>query len=406
MCGFETDFAFFLIYLKYGQDIPPPMAEEQVTQPNAEEKKASIPKMIAGATIALAIGIAMMYFGLFNQCCGLGYLMIACVALYVPKFFGMNKMQHLIILGVVFFLVLTLLGAFVVSKPMFKDNSDVAAFDDNGFSNVTITYDNGTADIQVSYTGTSTDLKACFYQVQSVTYQMITKTKGENFEHPLEPTTTPGVYRIHEPVEAPAGFVYLLEFHYTDGTEEKSTSYVYFTGAASDSEITNFCLLYNAYTSGIVIIIFFLMLVLTTIMRRNLEKTRARMEAEGRLYPQGYGRCKECGSIVLPGETCCRKCGAYIDVPDELRHRKVDMVQCSECGAEIPEDAKVCPKCGANFDEEEEVVYVENAQPAKEIELVQCSECGEMIPETAEVCPKCGATFDEEEEIVVEEKKE
>ena len=135
---------------------------------------------------------------------------------------------------------------------------------------------------------------------------------------------------------------------------------------ASDSDIQKFCIIYNGYTCGIIILLFFLMMVLTAWSRKNLEKTRARMEAEGRLYPQGYGRCKECGSIILPGETCCRKCGAYIDVPDELRHKKVDMVECSECGAEIPEDAKVCPKCGAVFDEEEEIVYVEAEKKEEE----------------------------------------
>ncbi|MCL2143158.1 MAG: hypothetical protein FWH44_02740, partial [Methanomassiliicoccaceae archaeon] len=89
------------------------------------------------------------------------------------------------------------------------------------------------------------------------------------------------------------------------------------------------------YLVGIIlnlVLSFVLLVVLVWWMRRNLERTRARLEAEGRLYPQGYGRCKRCGSLVLPGEVCCRKCGEYIDVPEEMRVKKVNYFECSECG--------------------------------------------------------------------------
>ena len=93
--------------------------------------------------------------------------------------------------------------------------------------------------------------------------------------------------------------------------------------------------------------------LLTWWMRQNLERTRARLEAEGRLYPQGYGRCKRCGSLVLPGEIICRKCGEYVDVPEEMRVKKVNYFECSECGREVPPDAGVCPYCGEAFEEDE-----------------------------------------------------
>ena len=97
---------------------------------------------------------------------------------------------------------------------------------------------------------------------------------------------------------------------------------------------------------------FLILALLTWWMRRNLERVRARMEAEGRLYPQGYGRCKRCGSLVLPGEAMCRKCGEYVDVPEEMRVKKVSYFECSECGREVPQDAGVCPYCGEAFDDE------------------------------------------------------
>jgi RNA polymerase subunit RPABC4/transcription elongation factor Spt4 len=97
---------------------------------------------------------------------------------------------------------------------------------------------------------------------------------------------------------------------------------------------------------------FLVLVVLTWWLRKNLERTRARLEAEGRLYPQGYGRCKRCGALVLPGEVMCRKCGEYIDVPEEMRVKKVNYFECSECGREVDKDAGVCPFCGEAFEDD------------------------------------------------------
>jgi len=105
----------------------------------------------------------------------------------------------------------------------------------------------------------------------------------------------------------------------------------------------------------VILVLPFLLISLITIwMRKNLEKARERLEKEGRLYPQGYGRCKRCGTVVLPGEISCRRCGEYIDVPEELRVKKVNYFECSECKREVPEDAGVCPYCGEVFEDDGE----------------------------------------------------
>ena len=353
------------------------MEQQQIPETNFQKFLKTKPAMVIGAFISLGLGILLMWLGLFQQCCNLGYLLIACVALYIPKMFGMTKTQYLAVFGVVFFLVLTVMGAMVFSKPMFENGSDIDGYNSDGFSNVTITSTDAGVEISVTYTGDAADkLNVNLYQVKLVTYTLINKTSHDDACKELtrvgETTTYTATYD-----DVPKEFIYQVNFERVNGEDTTTSASVYYLGKATDSDITKFCWMGNGYTCAWMAVIFFIMLILTTIMRKNLEKTRARMEAEGRLYPQGYGRCKECGSIILPGETCCRKCGAFIEVPDELRHKKVDMVECSECGAEIPEDAKVCPKCGAVFDEEEEVIYVDSEAKVEDVP----EEKSEDVPE-------------------------
>ena len=356
------------------------MEQQQIPESNLQKFMKTKPAMVIGAVLSIGIGILLMWLGWFQECCNLGYLLIACVALYIPKIFGMTKTQYLAIFGVLFFLVLIAMGALVFSKPMFENGSDVDDYDSDGFSHVTIATVGDGAQITVTYTGDAADkLNVHLYQVQFVTYTMIHKTNDDVSTQQLN--LKEGETNVYTATfsDVSTEYIYQLNFETVNGEDVNTSASVYYI--APDSDVDKFCWVYNAYTCVWIAAIFYIMLVLTAIMRKNLEKTRARMEAEGRLYPQGYGRCKECGSIVLPGETCCRKCGAFIEVPDELRHRKVDMVECSECGAEIPEDAKVCPKCGAVFDEEEEVVYVDSEAKVEDVS----EEPTEDVPEDAKV---------------------
>ena len=147
----------------------------------------------------------------------------------------------------------------------------------------------------------------------------------------------------------------------------------------------------TAYTVAFALVIYFMILIFSTVMRRSAEKSRKKMEAEGRLYPQGYGRCKKCGAMVLPGEINCRKCGTYIDVPEELRAKKKDFFQCTECGAEVPSDADVCPKCGAKFEgSETEIVHEDGSVEVTEDDSNICPGCNNPVPPGAEWCPRCG----------------
>ncbi|MCL1810893.1 MAG: zinc ribbon domain-containing protein, partial [Methanomassiliicoccaceae archaeon] len=177
--------------------------------------------------------------------------------------------------------------------------------------------------------------------------------------------------------------------------DRDSATYTRFLTDAFDGDVTSLCL-YGCLISTVYVMIIFLMIMLfSNFMRGRMERTRERMEQEGRLYPQGYGKCEECGAIVLPGEVNCRKCGAYIDRPEEMKPNKKDFFECSECGAEVPSDARRCPKCGAEFDEEEsEVVHADGSVETTK-ETFVCRECGAENSAASTFCTKCGAKFNE-----------
>ncbi len=181
-----------------------------------------------------------------------------------------------------------------------------------------------------------------------------------------------------------------------DGKIDTSTmSYSTLSGFNFTGNTTSYTLTGAAYVCAYIALFFFIILGLTTIMRRRLQHTRAKMEAAGRLYPQGYGRCTLCGAIVLPGEGNCRKCGAYIDRPESMKPRKKDYLTCSVCGAEITEDMTECPKCGAKFDGEESVVTHVDGSQETSVEMMVCPVCNKHIPATSERCTYCGKKFDE-----------
>ncbi len=175
-----------------------------------------------------------------------------------------------------------------------------------------------------------------------------------------------------------------------DGEAMAGMAFTVDTGISS-GDLYVLCLYGSAYTTILIAILFLIIMLLASTMRGSASRSRDRMEAEGRLYPQGYGRCKQCDAVVLPGEVVCRKCGAYIDVPEEMKPKKKDFVTCSECGAEVPADATSCPRCGTVFDEPEEVevTHADGTVDAT-ADRVPCPHCGEMIPANSSWCPKCG----------------
>ena len=360
-----------------------------------------------GLILGFAAAIGMMISGIYRITCM--YAFVGVVMFIIPKLFGVKNVVMLIALGVAFFLISTFVGALAFTVPEIEDHDESTISGD--FNNVTITENGDTYDISVTYVGSvSGEMKLIYGPIASANFRFIDYARND----PLTLTGSGNIYTatgVELNSEKPTCMYFEME---NDDESDKSNQFIYSQNLSS-GEIKKAAIIANMYFTGIITTMFLLIVLLTAWMRRSLEKTRAKMEAEGRLYPQGYGRCKECGMIVLPGETVCRKCGAYIDIPDEIKEKmkhKVEYIECSECGAEVPADARRCPKCGASFDEETEEVHVQvteeelktevqaraAAEAESEGEYFECSECGAKVPADANKCPKCGAEFDEDEE--------
>lgn len=362
---------------------------------------------VLGLVLGLGIAFVMMAAGLYRNACL--FVFVGVVLYVIPKLLGVSNIKIMALLGVVFMLLTTLVGAFAFSAPAIEEYDEDSITGD--YSSVTITENGDAYDVSVTYTGTATgDMKLYVGTVGTTSFKVIMYGSEEEYA-----MTGVGNVYTYTGLELDSGTLYEMRFEKVIDEDDTDDSDAFFPSVnVSSSDITSHTIKWNAYVAGIVTVMFFLILILTTWMRKNLEKTRAKMEAEGRLYPQGYGRCKECGMIVLPGETVCRKCGAYIEVPEEIKEKmkqKVEYTICTECGAEVPADARKCPKCGAVFDEETEEVHVQVTEEelaaevrAKEAEKAsedgdyfECSECGAKVPADAKKCPNCGAEFDEEE---------
>ena len=363
--------------------------------------KALTPKQWLGIIVAIALALILaIYMG--TQC--LGFLIVAIVLYMIPHLLKVTSVKVKTVVGVVFIIVAILVGTFAFTGTANAMENEI---DVDGEHIRDITYDQTTDTLEFyvlpDQDSNDWEVKVRYVPIESIPFGMYPLSSQNNLvERTAEQSEMTAMsdnwYRV---TLSGLGFnegnyyqvVIGILNNKTGENQEVTQSVVeqhgfWYNDGADTTMLTFIGTVYNiAYSS----ILFFMILVFSAMMRSSAEKTRAKMEAEGRLYPQGYGRCKQCGAMVLPGEVNCRKCGAYIDVPDELRVKKKDFFQCSECGAEVPSDATECPKCGAKFDEAQENVVV-HADGSEDVstENVVCPECGSTVPSNADWCPKCG----------------
>ena len=324
----------------------------------------------------------------------IGFLVIAVVLYMVPHITGVTSPKIKAVVGGLFIAIMLIIGTFAYASP---SNDELKAIGNNdsikdvsyNFEDNLIIVESDKDDLNLIVLTTVVPMIS-FGEVM-VNEQNPVYTKTLDY-HDGKYTTTP---------EIVSADINVLSVGIVD--EDGKQTIIY--RAIFDNGISSGDLIYknfqgSGYALLLVGLMYFVMLIFSELMRRSARKARDKMEAEGRLYPEGYSKCKECGTMVLPGEITCRKFGAPIEVPEDVKvlHKK-DFFECSECGTEVPIDAKVCPKCGAKFDEDEEAV-IQHADGTVDSssETFECSECGKEVPANAKRCPYCGAEFDEDEE--------
>ncbi len=357
-----------------------------------EELSALTTKQTVGIIISLAVALVLEALGLAAAC--LGFLVIAIILYMVPHLLGVTSVKVKAVIGVVFIVLSLLVGTFAYMdiNDATKDSintdtdhvKDVTYDPSTGVLSMTLVPVEGKDFSPVLRYGTA---EVGFGAIRTSHQKELNIDYTENPNGTFKGTVNPGLSE---------GKFYKLTIT-VDKDNKNGMTFTIDTGASA-GEMMKCCLVGAAWITTYIAAMYFVILIFSALMRRSIGKTRDRMEKEGRLYPQGYGRCKKCGAIVLPGEVNCRKCGEYIDVPEEFRPKKKDKFVCSECGCEVTGNATSCPKCGKKFDEdvENEVHHADGSVDTSTAVFV-CTECGEKVPENAKRCPKCGAVFDEDE---------
>ena len=313
------------------------------------------PKQILGLVAAFAFALILTIYGFGTSCMCFGMLIIAIILYMLPRLLGVENIKLLAVFGAVFMATAVLVGGFVTA-PGFVENNQDPPGDNDYFTDVQYIYVNGGVEITATLTEDigAHEVYFKYGEVRGVTFNDAYATFDKQVQLTATGTDVSGYVEL-DPSILVIGRLVKTETN-DEGQEvinDNTGSYAKFMVGAFEGNLTSLCL-YGCLIGIIyIMIIYFMVVFLSAFMRSRMEKTREKMEKEGRLYPQGYGRCENCGTVVLPGEVNCRKCGAYIDRPEEMKPKKKDYFECSECGAEVPSTASFCTKCGAKFDDDE-----------------------------------------------------
>ena len=370
------------------------------TEKSADKKKIELTtKQLAGLAASFVLTLFILMSGIYMMFSCFAMIIVAAVLYMVPHLLKVKNIKVFVFHGVIFAVVALLAGSLYSSPAYVNANDD---FKESGdFTAATYTVSSDTYQFTVTYTDTDLDHKPLAFvsMINMVGYSSKYGVSGS--ERTLPPVS-------YDQASGTATFdvqvgdgLYIIYFYMADTTNSdaklsKSQSITFFLDELTSSSAKNSVYWTGtAYYLGLCMLLYFMILFLTYGMRSSANKTRDKMVQQGRLYPPGYGRCKQCNSIVLPGEVKCRKCGSYIDVPQEMKPDKKDSFTCSDCGAEVPDDAKKCPKCGAGFDDDIEL-EIQHADGTIELSnsTFGCPECGEDVPGASEFCPSCGKRFE------------
>jgi len=349
------------------------MMDEAVPESGLQRFRNSKVAYPIGVILALALGVALFYMGIYGFACGLGFILIAAAVFIVVKWFNGKGVKKMAIFGVLFLIVMLLSSIFVMSVPTMDSKSDVSAANGNGFSDIAIGYDDSgnITSVSVTYTGEMTEQNTLYFHLDQASimftsYRVLDRNESKEMELKVQEGTNTYTWNGTLSLDNHTLYGFFFKNVKTDAADKEKKETVATSNIAlviktmEQGDKISLALNSNLVSVITVTLLFAVIVFFSERASKNMEKIRAQMEAEGRLYPKGYGRCKQCGTVVLPGETNCRKCGAFIEVPEEYRKNLSEYFECSECGAQIPADSAFCPKCGAKFDEEDETVVVKD----------------------------------------------
>ena len=352
---------------------------------------------ILGLGLGFLISLWLLLSGYYLYLSCLWMILIPAILYLLPHFLGVRNLKVMVTHGLIFTLVALLAGGLYATPAFVEDNN---GFDTGGdFSNIQISFTGGTYTLDATYTGTldPTDIVpmariavvdmvgfSTTYEVQGTSEMLTGSIVGNDVSYTFNVDD-----RVH--------WMHLYIEDDGDAVSGSGTSRFFLTDGASDKTLSDTIWLGTGYLLSLVMILYFMITFFSYAIRSSAQKTRDKMIGQGRLYPVGYGRCVECGAIVLPGEISCRKCGAYIDVPDDMRAKKKDYFSCSECDAEVSEDATECLRCGSVFEDTEIEVEREDGTIETTDSTFGCPDCGAEIPIISEMCPSCGKLFKKRE---------
>lgn len=375
-----------------------------------------------GVVIALLVGVGLFYMGIQQFACGLGFVLIAAAVFIIIKWFNGKDVKKMAIFGALFFVTILLAGIFVMAIPTMDNHTDPGAINGNGFSGAVVNFQDDThsviTDVSVFYTGDMTDKKIAIHidlgSVMFNSYRVVDGNNSMNYDLTLVDGKYTYTGNINLNTHTLYGYYFVVYDTIGEQKEVARSAAVLIKSDMSQTDQISLAFTSSIVSVATVTVLYAIIVFFSIRASKNMEKVRADMEAEGRLYPKGYGRCKNCGTVVLPGETHCRKCGTFIEVPEEYKKNLSEYFECSECGAQIPADSIFCPKCGAKFDEEEETVVVsESTEQTSEQKAIEPApeEVAEQAParETEQASEESTEQAPEEktaQETTEEERKE
>lgn len=337
----------------------------------------------------ILISLWLLLTGYYTILGGLAIIILPAILYLAPRIAKVRGLKYMIANGTLFAVIALLIGGGFIVPDEVNERSTFK--DGNGYKNAEITQTDAGYSITVDYSDYDDAITPVIFlgQVEMVEF-FVPRGNGDSYTGTWSGNTASFDLTTDDKL-------YLIYFYMKDASDtpvrNSYSEFMYLTLKTSDSEYNSAVWKGVGYTVGTIMILYFMITIFTHLIRSRADVARDRMIEQGRLYPQGYGRCKQCDAIVLPGEINCLKCNAYIDVPKELRPYKVDYFECDKCGAEVPEDADKCSRCGVYFDGVE--VEVQRADGTVEVihETFDCPECRSNVPMSSKACPVCGKRF-------------